>query len=135
MPRFHIMQEHRPYQSSMWTAAGSIPDVSVDVGKRNESAAPPAWIPKAELEEGQKQAARLATIGPAPLYFARIVLDWAKAHSDDPRVPEALSYFVRSTRYGCVDKSIGSYSKRAFDLLHRRYPYSEWTKRTPFWYG
>ena len=69
------------------------------------------------------------------MYFAPAVLDWAKAHSDDPRVPEALHYLVRSTRYGCVDKSIGPYSREAFDLLHRKYPNSERMKKTPYWFG
>ena len=55
--------------------------------------------------------------------------------SDDPRVPEALHYFVRARRYGCVDKSIHSYSRRVFSLLHRRYPESEWTKKTTYWFG
>jgi hypothetical protein len=69
------------------------------------------------------------------LYFAPAVLDWAKAHPDDPRVPEALHFFVRATRFGCVDKSIGPYSRRAFDLLHKKYPQSEWAKQTPYWFG
>jgi hypothetical protein len=128
-------QERRPYQSSMWSAPGSVPDMTVEVGKRDSETNAPGWIPKADLAEGRKQAAKLVAIGPAPLYLARVVLDWSKAHPDDPRVPEALHYFVRATRYGCVDKSIGPYCKRAFDLLHNKYPNSEWTKKTPYWYG
>jgi hypothetical protein len=84
---------------------------------------------------GEQQWRKLSAIGTAPVYFAPVVLNWAKAHPDDPRVPEALHYFVRSTRYGCVDKSIGPYSKQAFQLLHRRYPESEWTKKTKYWFG
>ena len=129
------MQEHRPYQNYIWSAAGSAPSTTVEVGAGEHPTAPPAWIPKPDLAEGQKQAARIAAIGAAPLYFAPVVLDWAKAHPDDPRVPESLHYFVRSTRYGCVDKSIGPYSRRAFNLLHNKYPNSEWTKKTPYWYG
>jgi tetratricopeptide (TPR) repeat protein len=129
------MQEHRPNQNYAYSAAGSTPSVTVEVGAGEHPATPPTWIPKAVLAEGQKQAASIAAIGPAPLYFAPVVLGWAKAHPDDPRVPEALHYFVRATRYGCVDKSIGPYSRRAFNLLHDKYPDSEWTKKTPYWYG
>ncbi len=129
------MQGHRPQQSSFWSAAGSVPSISVQVGDDENSAASPAWLSKSELAQGRKEAAQLTAIGAAPLYFARVVLDWAKAHPDDPRVPEALHYFVRSTRYGCIDKSIGPDSRRAFDLLHRRYPNSEWAKKTPYWFG
>ena len=129
------MQEHRPNQNYAYSAAGSTPSVTVEVGAGEHPATPPTWIPKAVLAEGQKQAASIAAIGPAPLYFAPVVLGWAKAHPDDPRIPEALHYFVRATRYGCVDKSIGPYSRRAFNLLHDKYPDSEWTKKTPYWYG
>ena len=129
------MLEHRPYQNHAYSAAGSTPSATVEVGAGEHPAAPPPWIPKADLAEGQKQAARITAIGAAPLYFAPVVLDWAKAHPDDPRVPEALHYFIRSTRYGCVDKSIGPFSRRAFNLLHDKYPESEWTKKTPYWYG
>jgi len=42
---------------------------------------------------------------------------------------------VRATRYGCTDKETVNYSKAAFDLLHKRYPNSEWTKKTPYYFG
>jgi hypothetical protein len=129
------MQGHRPQQNYKWSAAGSNPSVSVQVGDEEKPAAPPSWISRSELAQGRKEAAQLATIGAAPPYFAPVVLDWAKAHPDDARVPEALHYFVRSTRYGCVDKSIGPDSRRAFDLLHRLYPNSGWAKQTPYWFG
>jgi hypothetical protein len=95
----------------------------------------PSWLTAVERRIGEQQWRKLSAIGAAPAYFAPVVLNWAKAHPDDPRVPEALHYFVRSTRYGCVDKSIGPYSKQAFQLLHRRYPESEWTKKTKYWFG
>jgi len=50
-------------------------------------------------------------------------------------VPEALYLAVRSTRYGCTDKETGRLSKTAFELLHSRYPDSEWAKKTKFWFG
>ncbi len=76
----------------------------------------------------------LLSVGTAPNYFGRVVLAWAKAHPDDPRVPEALHLVVRSTRYGCGNKETGGFSRRAFDLLHRQYPKSEWTTKTPLWF-
>lgn len=63
------------------------------------------------------------------------ILAYAKAHADDPRVPQALHLAVRATRYGCFDAESGSVSKSAFQLLHRKYPSSEWTKKTPYWFG
>jgi hypothetical protein len=123
-------QEHRSYQSAFWSNASG-------TQSKPKVALPPApsWLTPAEREAGEREWRKLSAIGAAPMYFAPAVLDWAKAHPDDPRVPEALHYFVRSTRFGCVDKSIGPYSREAFDLLHRKYPKSEWTKKTPYWFG
>jgi hypothetical protein len=123
--------EHPAYQNAMFSPAGS------GAPSKSEVALPPApsWLTSAERERGEREWRQLSAIGGAPMYFAPVVLDWAKTHPDDPRVPEALHYFVRATRYGCADKSIGPYSREAFDRLHRKYPGSEWTKKTPYWYG
>jgi hypothetical protein len=120
---------HRVYQSAFWS------DASGTQSKPKVALPPaPSWLTPAEREAGEREWRKLSAIGAAPMYFAPVVLDWAKTHPDDPRTPEALHYFVRSTRYGCVDKSIGRYSREAFDRLHQRYPTSEWTKKTPYWY-
>jgi hypothetical protein len=63
------------------------------------------------------------------------VLAYAKVHADDARVPQALHLVVRASRYGCFDVETGRVSKSAFQLLHRKYPSSEWTKETPYWFG
>jgi hypothetical protein len=41
---------------------------------------------------------------------------------------------VRATRYGCGGSKSGEISHAAFRLLHERYPKSEWTARTPYWF-
>jgi hypothetical protein len=76
------------------------------------------------------------------------VIDYSNAHPDDPNVPEALALTVRATHYAC--QSPDSYpkgkppgdttteytpvSKAAFELLHKRYPKSPWTIKTPYYY-
>jgi hypothetical protein len=67
-------------------------------------------------------------------YLLKESLAWAQSHDEDPRVPRALHMAVRASRYRQTDSETGKYSKQAFDLLHRRYPKSEWTSRTPYWY-
>jgi len=47
---------------------------------------------------------------------------------------EGLYRAVRATRHGCGNDTKGKYSKDAFRLLQRRYPKSEWTKKTPYWF-
>ncbi len=91
------------------------------------------------MNEGQKSTARgemsrLLDLGAAPDYLGKQIIDWARKTPADSRVPEALHWVVRSTRYGCGNDETSAVSKEAFQLLHRKYPKSEWTKKTPYWF-
>ena len=94
----------------------------------------PAFVSAPERTAAEHQWGDLSAIGAAPNYFGRIVLDWGKAHPNDERIPEALHLVVRATRYGCTDAGSGNISKRAFEVLHSRYPDSPWTQKTPYWF-
>lgn len=96
-------------------------------------------VPVRFLSAGVQQAA--ASDEPWPdlkataLEIGPKLVTYAEAHRDDPRVPEALHRLVRFTRVGCAwGDEVGGVSKRAFDLLHRRYPRSEWAAKTPYWF-
>ena len=92
-------------------------------------------ISRSERSTAEKEIARLQQIGSGQSLVAPIILAWVKSHPEDPLAPEALHRIVRVVRYGChVDAANGELSKAAFDLLHRRYPKSEWTAKTPYWF-
>lgn len=95
----------------------------------------PSFLTTGERAAARKEWSALEQLPSAPNWLAKETLAWAKAHPNDPRVPEALYLVVRATRYGCNDANTGYYSKRAFLLLHRRYPRSPWTRKTPFWFN
>ncbi|WP_397404135.1 hypothetical protein [Phenylobacterium sp.] len=59
------------------------------------------------------------------------ILVYARANPTSPEVPEALYWLVRVGRWGGSHDHSG---RRAFELLHARYPASAWTKRTPYYY-
>jgi hypothetical protein len=84
------------------------------------------------FDAARAERQQLGRVGSAPRYLGTIVLRYAAKHPDDARVPEALHLAVRATRYGEPDKNV---SLNAYNLLHRKYPASPWTKKTPFWYG
>jgi hypothetical protein len=94
----------------------------------------PGFLSQAEQTAAQSEWATLTKLPAAPDWLATQVLDFAKANPGDPRVPEALYLVVRATRFGCGDTSTSDYSKRAFQLLHKQYPQSPWTAKTPYWY-
>jgi hypothetical protein len=94
----------------------------------------PAFLTPEQKQAAGEQWERLSQIGTAPNYLTSAVLTYAKAHPDDPRVPEALHLAVRSTRYGCDNKKTTRLSREAYTWLHQRYPKSEWAKKTKFWF-
>ncbi len=94
----------------------------------------PQFLPRPERTAGQKEWQRLqAEAVRAPDYLCRETLVWARAHPDDPRVPEALHLAVRTTRYTNGERST-TFPKQAFALLHTRYRKSKWAAMTPYWY-
>ncbi len=59
------------------------------------------------------------------------MLAWVTAHRQDPRAPEALYWLVHVGHFGGSHDHSG---RRAFRLLHGRYPDSDWAKRAKFYY-
>ncbi|HLZ13268.1 MAG TPA: hypothetical protein VKP58_11835 [Candidatus Acidoferrum sp.] len=94
----------------------------------------PSWLTDAQKSQASSEWAKLGTVGAAPNILTRQVLAYANEHPGDPSVPMALHLAVRSTRFGCANIETTHLSKAAFDLLHQRYPQTEWTKKTPYWY-
>jgi hypothetical protein len=128
-----------------WWCSGGLPSdywaesvESNELPRSNESAKPVevmGFISPEQSQQAEKEAVQLHQLATAPNYLAEETLRWAREAPADQRLPEALHLVVRSTRYGCPNKITKEFSKQAFDLLHRRFPGSPWTKRTPYFYG
>ena len=113
------------YRDNWWCASGDEP--APDPG-------PLPFLSAADRTAAASERARLRKLGTAPNHLAREAVRLATARPDDPKAPEALALAVRATRYGCGDSDTGAASRRAFELLHQRYPKTEWAKRTPYWF-
>ncbi|MDR3557257.1 MAG: tetratricopeptide repeat protein [Syntrophobacteraceae bacterium] len=96
--------------------------------------APPGFLSASDREAARSESTALASLGPAPNYLSEFIIACAKGKSADIDLPEALHLCVRATRYGCTDEETTKYSKAAFELLHKKYPRSSWTKKTPLWF-
>ncbi len=71
----------------------------------------------------------------AVTFMARQAVEFAGMHPDDSRVPEALRLAVRAVHYGCGgDTESDRWAKKAFELLHTKYPGSKAAHETPYWY-
>jgi hypothetical protein len=95
----------------------------------------PGFLQSADGAAAQEEQSALAALPSAPRWLGKFAVESAAAHPDDPRVPEALHLVVRAWRYGCTESTGENYSKQAFELLHKRYPQSEWSKKTPYWFN
>jgi hypothetical protein len=122
------------YRDNWWCSAAAMNIPVTGTPKTSLRKESPAFLTAAQISAADKEFAALSSLGTAPNYLSRQVIEWATAHPNDPRVPEALHLAVKSTRYGCTDKQTGRWSKAAYDFLHRRYPNNSWTKQTPYWF-
>jgi hypothetical protein len=93
-------------------------------------------FPQEDRDVASHELSELHEKGSTEMFLAPIIFRWAKAHPDDPQVPEALHRLVVVTRYGCRNgnAATGQISRAAFDLLHKQYPKSRWTAQTPYWF-
>jgi hypothetical protein len=95
----------------------------------------PSFLTMEQVARARSEWTMLKNKSGSAAYLAEEVLQWANESPNDPRLPEALHYAVRATRYGCGGANESSaLSQRAFRLLHKRYPNSVWAKQTPYWY-
>jgi hypothetical protein len=140
-----------PYGNNWWCAQGRGVSAEDDYMERyyslyNKWTAPlteiygketgrPDFVTDEEWSAAKSEVKKLAVLGPGPNWLSAQAIAFAKAHPEDPRAPEALNRVVRATRHGCADQATGKSSKRAFQLLHQKYPKSEWTKKTPYWFN
>lgn len=90
--------------------------------------------PRTDRVQASAELSALAALGPAPNHLARQVLDYAREHPDDARVPEALALAVKATRFGCVDAGTTKWSRAAFTLLHKEYGTTTWARATRYYY-
>jgi hypothetical protein len=95
----------------------------------------PDFLSAAEKSSAEREHKQLIALGNSATFFARRALEFASKNPNHPQTPEILHLAVRSTRYGCTDNDTGKLSKEAFDILHKRFAKSAWTKETPYWFG
>lgn len=101
----------------------------------DEASLTPAFLSENQKARASQEWNALLQAPSGVVWLGDHVLAYAKLHADDSRVPQALHLVVRASRYSCFDVETSRVSKSAFQLLHRKYPSSEWTKKTPYWFG
>jgi hypothetical protein len=95
----------------------------------------PNFLTKEQMATAARELRQMLALGDSSTFLARRAVEFAVKNPNHPQTPEILHLAVRSTRYGCKDEKTGDFSKQAFQILHKRYPKSEWTKKTQYWFG
>ncbi len=120
---------YRAYWSNSWFDPWPAVDFQVEPE-------PPLWLDsdhvpvlRQELKDLTKPTSNIE------VYLCRKTIEWAEEEPEDPRVPPALHRAIRATRYARRTEDVGECSRRAFRILHGRYPKSSWAKKTPYWYA
>lgn len=137
--RTSALEEIDSYRDNYWCAE---PPASLSGPAYEDSDEAKASVKKLPIPEFLKpsqslaatQYAALTGLGTGPNYLCQTAIAWTEKNPADPRSPEALHLAVRSTRYGCTDDQTGKWSKAAYDLLHRKYPNTNWAKATKYWF-
>ncbi|RZI84251.1 MAG: hypothetical protein EOP38_09720 [Rubrivivax sp.] len=100
----------------------------------------PRFLPEASRSQAEREMKTLLALPKRSDYLAPFLFDWARRQPQDPEVPKALHFFVASTRMECPvydDRKAPrgkSNSQQAFELLHKRYPRSEWAAKTKYYF-
>jgi hypothetical protein len=111
----------------------------------------PLFLTPADLSEAASEVAALEKIPSASQYFATQALAWWKLNPTDPHNADLLGEANRVLRNTCrnelpYDEKTGELSGNSkdpnlttnlahtlFDVLHKNYPQSEWSKRYKSW--
>lgn len=93
-------------------------------------------LPASDLAVWRTERAALDALPDLVTLRMQSLLEFAERFPEDARVPELLHQTVYATRMNyCADKSAGKLSKKAFELLKRKYPKSEEARKTKYWFA
>jgi len=96
--------------------------------------ASPAFLTAEQMKQAAAERALLDAADSQANFYAKVAIEFADKHPDDPRVPESLSRAVKNTDRNCNNPRTSALSKKAFTLLHNKYPNTSWAKNTKYWY-
>jgi hypothetical protein len=96
----------------------------------------PPFISEAERRATAAELEALNGAGVPRVWLASAAIEWGQARRTDPDAAEALALAIEGWRWSpCQDDGPKSdLPRRAFAMLHRQFPRSEWAQRTKYWY-
>jgi hypothetical protein len=96
----------------------------------------PLFVSEAARRETGEELAALAGVGTPRNRLTSTAIAWAETRRADPDAAEALALAIEGWRWSPCDYNApkSDLPRRAFTLLHRQFPDSDWALRTKYWY-
>jgi hypothetical protein len=94
----------------------------------------PAFLTAAQIQTSAAENQKIRELGDAPAFLSERTFELARSGYSDQRLAEMLYYsFVSNTwnKYGCG--SDAEKMRTARELLNKRFPSSEWTRKAENW--
>jgi hypothetical protein len=131
------------FRDNWWCAKWSgPPDQVYDTVVTVVPPMPLGFLSDAEKHVETEEKKKLDALPFGVVWLGQQAIEFVKTRPDDKDAAEALALTVRATRFGCYigdDKAATALdqkavSKEAFNILHKQYPKSPWTAKTPYYY-
>jgi hypothetical protein len=96
----------------------------------------PPFITEAERRDTAGELDTLTRAGSPRVWLTTAAIAWARQRPADPEAAEALALAIEGWRWSrcSSDPPKSDVPARAFALLHRQFPQSDWAKVTKYWY-
>jgi hypothetical protein len=133
----HLWLRHESLSLAVRSPREGGPCGTSEPGLKLKDVTAPRFVDAALRARAHAESQRLdALVADESTFRAEQVALWARAHRDDPRVPEDLHRAVLNTKYSCYELRAGATaaSKKAWKALHDLFPKSPWTRKTKYWY-
>src|SRR6185295_20069779 len=84
VPRQIAIGEQDSYRDNWWCGAS----IAAEEANKSQNLELPAFLTRAQVATAETEYAALSSLGAAPNYLARQVIEWATKNPADERVPE-----------------------------------------------
>jgi len=129
------LEEMRSTGGWWWCAGGrSAARWAPEAADKPDPPPPLAFLTDAQRAAAAAERLRLERLATGPTFLATALADVAPQLPDSDRLAESLAVAVAGGRYACRDATTTKATKRAFTLLHKRFPRSTWSRKTPLYH-
>lgn len=123
------------FPSNWWCTVQG--EAAADTARVFTNAVPfPPFVSETERRDTAAELAAIQAVGTPRDHLATAAIEWAQTRRSDPEAAEALALAIEGWRWSpcSYDGPKSDLPRRAFALLHRQFPDSEWAKKTQYWY-